>query len=62
MHLFATILMSILFSVDALKVANFLKEREHYDLGIEQRAPRVPPVTIAQYMAGMYRTLLKNLV
>lgn len=59
---FAPIAAPILRSVDPIKVAVFLKERERYEIEIESKKLQIPSLSALPYKASIDRTLLKNLL
>lgn len=58
---FAPISAPILRSVDPVKVARFLRERERYEIEIEAKQMEVPTLKSLPYTASIDRTLLKSL-
>lgn len=58
---FAPIAAPVLRAVDPLKVACFLKERERYELEIEDKKAEVPSLKTLPFTASIDRTLLKSL-
>lgn len=60
--LFAPKSHSVLTSIDPVKVSFFVKERERYELEIEQKKTKLPTLTVAPFTASIDRTLLKQLV
>ena len=60
--LFAPVTAPILRSVDPVKVAQFLKEREQYELEIASKQSELPTLKSLPYSASVDQSLLKNLV
>ena len=58
---FAPVAAPVLRSVDPVKVARFLKERERYELEISAKQAEVPSLKVLPYTASIDRSLLKNL-
>jgi len=58
---FAPIAAPILRSVDTIKVARFLKERERYEIEISAKQAEAPSLKTLPYSASIDRTLLKSL-
>lgn len=58
---FAPITAPILRSVDPVKVAKFLKERERYEIEIRSKQSEVPSLRPLAFTASIDRTLLKSL-
>lgn len=49
-------------SMDPLRVAAFLKEREPYEMDINIKAPQVPSLRAAPFTVCVDRALLRNLI
>lgn len=62
MHVFVPISTLVLFSVEPIKFAKFLKLRERYELEIEQKAYQLTSFTTVPYKASIDLALLNNLV
>ncbi len=48
-------------SMDPVKVAAFLKERELYEIEVGEKRKEIPTLTVAPYTVSVDRTLLKNM-
>ena len=59
--IFAPISAPVLRSVDPVRVASFLKERERYELEITAKQTEIPSLKTVPYTASIDRTLLKSL-
>lgn len=59
---FAPISHPILKSLDPVAVSKFIKERERYELEVEQKKAELPSLTAASYNVSIDRGLLANMV